>query len=110
MTIEEEKIAKLTDQLNRCKLKAKNRRVAIKNLSKAVNSWQEVAQKFLAMYRNEQKDCEEQRRISWHIAKSRAIEVGLVTEEDCKHIRGITIVRGWYDERLKEYKLQNGII
>ena len=108
--IEDDKLAKLTDQLNRYKRKAHNRRNAIKDLQKSAQMWKEIAQKYMALHSESNARYNEERKIAWHIAKSRAIEAGIVTEADCKHISGVMKIRGWYDARVTEYKLQNGII
>ncbi|CAB4203058.1 hypothetical protein UFOVP1365_49 [uncultured Caudovirales phage] len=110
MTLEEDNYAKLTDELNRYKRKAHNRRNAIKDLQKNAQMWKEIAQKYMAMHSDAQGRYKEECQIAWHIAKSRAIEAGLVNEEDCKHVSGIMKVRGWYNARIAEYKLQNGQI
>lgn len=110
MTIEEDKIARLTEELNRYKQKAKNRRIAIKDLQRSAKMWQEVALKYTAMHSAALKDYHEERNFSYYLAKTRAIEAGLVTESDCKHISGVEIVQNWCRARFNDYKLQNGII
>lgn len=108
MTLEELHHAKLTDQLNRYKRKAHNRRNAIKDLQRNAQMWREIAQKYMALHEKAREEYKERSQIAWHMAKSRAIELGIVSEEDCKHVSGIMKVRGWYDKIVNEYDLQNG--
>jgi hypothetical protein len=102
------KIAKLTDQLNRYKRKAHNRRNAIKVLQRNAQKWEEIAQKYMALLDKARQESKQNYQVAWYIAKARAIELGLVSEEDCKHIRGVVKIREWKDAKIAEYELQNG--
>ncbi len=110
MTLEENKIKALTDELNRYKKKAFNRRRAIKDLQRNHQLWQETARRYLAMYEEMKFKHHEQGALTWYIAKARAIEAGLVTEKDTKHAWGVKAVREWLDARMQEYLMENGII
>ena len=108
MTLEQDKIDKLTAELNRYKLKALNRRRAIKSLQAAQKTWQNMAEKYMAMHDEMRAKYNEQSKITWHIAKCRAIESGLVTEEDTKQVSGMRTVLGYLNARIKEYRIANG--
>ena len=108
--IEQDKIAKLTDELNLYKKKALNRRRAIKSLQAAQKTWQNIAQKYMAMHDEMRAKYNEQSRITYYIAKCRAIEAGLVNEEDTKQVSGARLVQGYLNARIKDYRVLNGEI
>lgn len=107
---EQDKIAKLTDELNRYKKKALNRRRAIKSLQTAHKTWQHIAEKNMTLADEMRAKYNEQSKITYYIAKCRAIEAGLVTEEDTKQVSGMRAVQGYLDARIKEYRVANGEI
>ncbi len=95
--------------IERLKKYRHNARRAIKDLQRIATRWQDVAQKYMAMYRVENIRNTRDSRLLYFIAKKRAIEAGIVTEDDAKHVSGWVKIREWLDAKIREYEVENGI-
>jgi hypothetical protein len=83
-----------------------NARHAIKDLHRIAETWKQIGLKYMAQESEHRRRCTEERQLTWYIAKRRAIELGIATEEGLKHVRDIDKVRNWLDEMTKQFKLE----
>lgn len=108
MSTEEDKIKKLTDELNLYKKKAARRRQAIKYIERKRSEWEKKTLGLRFQLVVKQREFYSLHQTLFYIAKQRAIEVGLIESKNRYNIVDLAKVSTWLEQKIREYKEQNG--
>ena len=82
-----------------------NARRAFKDLQKHVEMWRQIGLKYMAQADLAKSNQRDAYQLTWYIAKRRAIELGITTEDGLKHVRDIRAVQEWLTEMKKQFDL-----